>query len=105
MKFQKHDHGKSRLDLLPPLAIELVGYVLAHGARKYAPGNWKLCKDPNRYIAAMLRHAMRQLAGEDLDPESEIYHLAHAACCALFALEIKLIHPERKPRKKRRKKK
>ncbi len=103
-KFTKYDQGKSRLDLLPPLAIELVGHVLAHGAIKYAPGNWRLCKDPNRYIAAMLRHTFAELRGEDLDPESEIFHLAHAACCALFALEIKLIHPQpkRKPLDKKR---
>ena len=97
-KFRKNDQGKSRLDLLPPLAIELVGHVLAHGARKYSPGNWRLCKDPDRYIAAMLRHAMAELRGEDLDSESEMYHLAHAACCALFALEIKLISKKKRKR-------
>jgi hypothetical protein len=100
-KFTKHDSDKSRLDLLPAEAIELVGFVLAHGARKYAPGNWKLCKDPNRYTGAMLRHAMRELAGEDLDPESGVYHLAHAACNALFALEIKLLQKKKKPRRKK----
>lgn len=103
MKFKKNDSKKSRLDLLPPLAIELVGHVLALGARKYAPNNWRKCKDPERYIGAMLRHAMRELAGEDLDPESELYHLAHAACSALFALEIKILkNAKRKPRKRLR---
>lgn len=103
MKFTKYDHGKSRLDLLPPKAIELVGYVLAYGAVKYKPGNWKLCEDPNRYIAAMLRHGMKELDGEELDPESDLYHLAHAACCALFALEIKLIQKNKKKSRRKRK--
>lgn len=87
-KFTKHDSSKSRLDLLPAKATLYVGHVLGHGAQKYAPGNWKKCKDPERYIAAGLRHYMAHLDGEFLDKESLLPHLACVATNALFALDL-----------------
>jgi hypothetical protein len=54
--FTKLDTGKSRLDLLPPLAVDLMGQVLAHGAAKYAPNNWRRVDKRGRYTAATLRH-------------------------------------------------
>lgn len=88
MKFTKHDSLKSRLDLLPPRAIELVGIVLRHGALKYAEHNWKNCQNPEQYVGAALRHLMRHLDREVMDPESKFLHLAHAACSVLFALDL-----------------
>lgn len=87
-KFIKHDEFKSRLDLLPPDAIEFIGYVLRHGALTYAPGNWRKCKDPGRYVAATLRHIMKHMKGDFLDKDSHLPHLAHAVCSALFALDL-----------------
>ncbi len=88
MKFTKHDQLKSRLDLLPPDAIELVGWVLRHGGIKYVPGNWRKCKDPERYVAASLRHIFKHLGGEFTDSDSGLPHLAHAICSGLFALDL-----------------
>lgn len=88
--FVKNDDFKSRLDLLPPRAIELIGFVLRHGGIVYAPGNWKKCKDPARYIAATLRHIMKHMKGDFLDKESHLPHLAHAVCSGLFALDLLL---------------
>lgn len=87
-KFTKHDGAKSRLDLLPPYALEFVGHVLGHGAKIYAPGNWKKCKDPERYIAAGLRHYMKHMKGEFLDKDSGFPHLSCVAVNALFALDL-----------------
>jgi hypothetical protein len=87
-KFTKHDAYKSRLDLLPPTATEYVGHVLGHGARKYAPNNWKKCANPERYIAAGMRHYVKHLKGEFLDQDSGLPHLAAVATNALFALEL-----------------
>lgn len=93
----KLDGGKSRLELLPPAAIEAVGCVLGYGAKKYAPGNWKHVEDgQNRYLAASLRHVFAYLRGEELDSESGESHLAHAACSLLFVLELK--DHERRPK-------
>ncbi len=88
MKFTKHDQLKSRLDLLPPDALELVGWVLRHGGMKYAPGNWRKCKDPAKYVAPILRHTFKHLAGDFTDLESGLPHLAHAICSGLFALDL-----------------
>lgn len=88
MNFRKNDRLKPRLDLVPPLALELIGWVLRSGAIKYADENWRQCDDPQKYIAAALRHLNRALSGESADPESGFLHLAHAGSSILFALEL-----------------
>ncbi len=62
--------------------------VLEFGAKKYAPDNWKKV-EPHRYDDALLRHVMAYLSGEKNDPDSNLDHLAHAACCILFLLELR----------------
>jgi hypothetical protein len=87
---EKHDQGKARYDLLPFKALEEVVLVLTFGANKYAPDGWR--QVPNhkpRYFAACLRHLVAWFfKGEIRDPESGLHHLAHAACCVLFMLEL-----------------
>lgn len=87
MTFVKHDSGKPRLDLIPPRAAEIIGGVLAYGAKKYSASNWMQGADWSRYSGAALRHLFAFIKGEDNDPESGLPHLAHAACCVLFLLE------------------
>lgn len=86
---QKDDAGKPRWDLLPFAALDDVAAVLEFGARKYAPDGWR--KVPGwrwRYLGAALRHLAAFGRGQRLDPESGRPHLAHAACCILFMLEL-----------------
>lgn len=87
-KFTKYDSGKPRLDLVPPLAIELTGAGLGHGARKYASRNWEKCPDPDRFVAAALRHLYKHLSGRPVDDDSGLLHLSLAACDVLFALDL-----------------
>ena len=85
----KFDTTKDRWDLLPIKATELEIKVLTHGAKKYAPENWRYVPDAkNRYYAALLRHIIAWRKGEILDPESKLPHLAHAKCCLSFLLEL-----------------
>jgi hypothetical protein len=84
ISFTKHDTGKPRFDLLVPEVIEGVAQVLAHGAAKYAPGNWQKCDDPMRYYAATQRHLNAYHRGEKLDGESGLHHLFHAICNIMF---------------------
>ena len=86
----KHDANKARLDLVPPRALLAVGMVLTYGAHKYGARNWQLGMDWGRLVGAALRHLMAWQSGEELDPESQLPHLAHAACCILFILEYTL---------------
>ncbi len=88
MKFTKYDGAKSRMDLLPAKALEMVGFVLRHGAREYAPHNWRKCKNPEKYLAAALRHIFKHLDDNFTDRDSGLLHLAHAACSVLFALDL-----------------
>lgn len=87
----KHDQGKPRMDLLLsgfPHALESLGQVLAFGAEKYAPNNWKLVDDlDSRYQAAQMRHELSHCKGELLDEESGLPHITHEAFCILARLE------------------
>jgi hypothetical protein len=42
----------------------------------------------SRLLDAALRHTFTFADGEDIDEESGESHLAHAACCLLFALGL-----------------
>lgn len=81
----KDDTEKPRWDLLDLHVEEDVVRVLTHGAAKYADGNWQ--RVPNarkRYLSAALRHLAAWQGGEELDPDSQLPHLAHAQCCLHF---------------------
>lgn len=85
----KKDEGKPRWDLLPWAALESVSRVLEFGARKYAPGNWRHVEGWRwRYMRAAVGHLAQWQLGRGVDPESGESHLAHAACCVLFLLEL-----------------
>jgi len=84
----KFDSLKAELDLLPPDAIELIGFVLRAGRIKYEAENWRKCPNHKKYIAAMFRHALKHLKGESTDKQTGLLHLAQAVCSGLFALEL-----------------
>lgn len=83
----KHDQEKIRLELLPTEALEEVARVLTFGALKYDDNNWRNGFNHSRLHGAILRHLSAWNKGEDLDPESGLPHIAHAACGTLFLLE------------------
>ena len=98
----KYDSEKPKMNLLPPKAIVEISKVLTFGAAKYDAENWRKLDDlQNRYTAGALRHIFAHMDGEELDPETNLSHLAHAMCCLLFKLEIELENAkieEEKPR-------
>ena len=77
---------KPQLDKIPSTALLHLGVVMALGAAKYGPYNWRGAKvSSSVYVAAADRHVRTWLDGESLDPESNASHLAHAmACCAIL---------------------
>lgn len=88
---RKDDQLKARYDLIPPEAEEMLAKVLAYGAIKYAPDNWrKVDRAHARYFSAARRHMNARRRGEKLDPESGLPHTAHAMCCLLFLLTYDL---------------
>lgn len=83
----KDDSGKPGFFYLPWVALEDVARVMEYGAKKYAPGNYQKGMNHGRYFSALIRHMKDWWMGEDIDPESNLPHLAHAACCVLMLLE------------------
>ena len=85
---RKFDNDKPEYGLLPPNALHEKVKVLTYGAKKYARDNWKFVPDSKRrYFDALQRHLWAWKKGEQLDHETGLYHLAHAACCLDFLLE------------------
>ncbi len=89
MKGLKHDQGKLRFDLLPPLAMEELSKVLTFGAEKYEPNSWQAVDGAiERYEAALLRHLFEIKKGNHTDPESGLHHISHVLCNAAFLAEL-----------------
>jgi hypothetical protein len=85
----KHDHGKTRWDLLPWESLEGVANVLTFGADKYDEESWRDVPDgARRYFSAMLRHWRALQRGEVIDPESGLPHRFHFLCNAAFICEL-----------------
>jgi hypothetical protein len=82
----KFDQNKPRMDLIPPEVFEEMGKVLAFGSEKYEARNWEKGMAWGRCHAAALRHLVAWSRGEDLDPETGLPHLAHAATNIAFLL-------------------
>ncbi len=79
----------AQLGAIDPAALIELAKVGGMGAEKYDRSNylkgydWSLCFD------AMMRHALAFWSGEEVDPESGIPHMAHAAwhCLALVSFQ------------------
>lgn len=101
----KFDDNKLDYSLVPWESLEEVVRVLEFGKRKYnEPGygpetwNWTKGSGLNRWrvLNAVMRHVTAHMRGEILDPESQLPHLAHAACGILFILYY-MRYPNRFP--------
>jgi hypothetical protein len=90
----KYDQNKAPMDLLPNEALMQISRVLDMGAKKYGRYNWRKGMDWSRVISASMRHLTAFNDGEDIDPESGISHVAHAACNLMFLLTYIVEHPE-----------
>lgn len=83
----KHDTGKPPLSWVPRSLKESVAQVLEFGATKYGRDNWRKGMEWSRILDAALRHMEKWNSGEDLDHETGLSHLAHAATNLAFLIE------------------
>lgn len=83
---RKDDKDKTRYDLLPPHALEYLAQVFTVGAEKYGERNWEKGITWGRIFGAIMRHLWAFWRGENLDKETKIPHLAHAACGCFMLL-------------------
>lgn len=93
----KFDRDKLQWRLVVWEFIEAGVRVLMHGAKKYAPDNWKHVEDRRqRYQDAMTRHWVAYCKGEKIDPETGESHVAHMFCNAMFLFWMDLTGDEGK---------
>lgn len=76
-----------RMELLPYLPLLKIAEIYDFGAEKYDDHNWRKGYAWSLSYGAMLRHLSLWWEGEDLDEESGLSHLAHAAFHILALLE------------------
>jgi hypothetical protein len=84
----------ARFDLVPSEAMWAVAEVYGHGSTKYDDNNWRKGYNWGLSIAALERHLARFKAGEDIDPEFGLPHMAHAAWHCLALITFMAEHPE-----------
>jgi hypothetical protein len=89
-----YDAGKLRFDLIPPEWESALAAVLTKGAEKYADRNWEKGLSWSRRYASVRRHLNAFWAGEDLDKETGLPHLAQAAWGCLAILTFMTTHKE-----------
>jgi hypothetical protein len=77
---------KAPWHLLPYDALAEVVKVMAYGKAKYAARNWEKGLQHDETFGATMRHLTAWYAGEDVDTESGLLHLAHVAWNALALL-------------------
>lgn len=88
IQFAKADKGKLPISLVPMEIIRNIAAIRQYGKEKYnAPNNWVIV-EKQRYIDAMWRHLIAYQEGHDVDDESGLPHLWHAACNMAFILEM-----------------
>jgi len=84
----KHfDEGKPRVDLIPSHALLSIGAVFAYGAKKYGDFNWRVGMSWLKLYGSTFRHLCKWAAREELDDESGLPHLAHAAANILMLMD------------------
>ena len=84
----------ARFELIPSDALFCVAEVYGKGAEKYADRNWEKGIDFSLMFGAMQRHMWAWWMGENLDPETRLSHLGHAAFHVLGMLHLQHTHPE-----------
>ena len=81
-------YGDNKPDptMVDPQFILELSKVLGMGAEKYARDNWRKGTAYQRRMASAMRHMLAWIEGDDLDPESGLPHLAHAATNCMFLM-------------------
>lgn len=90
----RDDHGKPPLGLIDYTAQVGLANVLAYGAEKYDIYNWRKGMHFSRLYNATLRHLGKFIDGEDIDPESGLYHIDHAQFGLMVLSNFNKLRPE-----------
>ena len=95
---QRYNEGKLDYTILPWEAVGEVVKVFEFGASKYTRDNYQQGDGLPlaNYHQSAMRHMVASINGEELDPESQLDHMAHVAANALMYLWQKQ-HESKKP--------
>lgn len=85
---KKETTGKPRVELVHYALIKRIAGVREFGINKYKNDeDWKT-SPVNTYVAAAIRHLYKYLWEGELDEESGLNHLDHAACSLDLAITL-----------------
>jgi len=80
----RFNQGKRKWSLVDYKSLEPMIEVLEFGAKKYSPDNWKKGLDKKEILESMMRHLAALMDGQSNDPETELSHMGHIMCNAMF---------------------
>jgi Domain of unknown function (DUF5664) len=63
--------GKPRYDLIHPLFLKRLAFLLSRGAEKYGENNWRKGQETDRTVASMLRHIYAYIEAAELGEEGD----------------------------------
>lgn len=83
-KSLRYNEGKPKWSLVDFKSLEPMVRVLEYGCTKYEKDNWKKGLDNTEVLESLSRHLFALMSGEELDPESQLPHIGHIMCNAMF---------------------
>jgi hypothetical protein len=83
----RFNEGKPRMSLIPHPALAEVARGMTAGAEKYSAHNYRHGLPWSAYADALARHMGAWTEGTDQDAETQVHHVALAACNALMLLQ------------------
>lgn len=91
----RYNNDKLPLELVPPSLMFATAAVLKHGAKKYEPRNWERGMPWTVVVGCLLRHVYKWLSPfhSDLDEETGLNHLWHAATNIAMLIEYEKTCP------------
>lgn len=91
----RYNGDKNPLELVPPSLVFAVGEVFKKGAEKYAPRNWERGMKWSTVYGCLLRHVFKWASPfhSDIDEETGLNHLWHAACNVAMLIEYEKTCP------------
>lgn len=75
----RFNEGKAEVSQLDPRFVLELANLMTKSAKKYGKYNWAKGQEYHTPFDSCQRHLLKWIAGEDLDEESGMSHLMHAA--------------------------
>lgn len=84
MPGKRYNESKKRWSLIDLNVMEGMVDVLEFGAKKYGVNNWRKGLKTTEIYDSLMRHLTEIMKGNDIDSESNLHHIDHVLCNAMF---------------------